>query len=122
MMDSYYNIKIIDFGDAKQVEEQANPRPSLINTIVEEAKGEDQLDEEDEFEFDSNGSESEEESASTGKGPRMRADTFVGTVNYQSPEVIDCLDHTPALDTWAFGNILFKMLVGSVPFKGTNPM
>ena len=41
MMDSYYNIKIIDFGDAKQVEEQANPRSSLINTIVEEAKGED---------------------------------------------------------------------------------
>jgi serine/threonine protein kinase len=50
----------------------------------------------------------------------MRADTFVGTVNYQSPEVIDGQNHTPAIDTWALGNILFKMLVGMVPFKGTN--
>jgi serine/threonine-protein kinase RIM15 len=51
----------------------------------------------------------------------MRADTFVGTVNYQSPEVIDGYNHSPSLDTWALGNILFKMLVGAVPFKGTNP-
>ena len=50
----------------------------------------------------------------------MRADTFVGTVNYQSPEVINGLSHSPAIDTWALGNILFKMLVGSVPFKGVD--
>lgn len=42
-------------------------------------------------------------------------------MNYQSPEVINGEDQTYAVDTWALGNILFKMLVGAVPFKGTNP-
>jgi serine/threonine-protein kinase len=45
----------------------------------------------------------------------------VGTVNYQSPEVITEEDQGLPVDTWAMGNILFKMLTGSVPFKGTNP-
>ena len=49
-----------------------------------------------------------------------RRDTFVGTVNYQSPEVINGEEQGFGTDTWALGNILFKMLVGSVPFKGTN--
>lgn len=90
----------------------------MINTIVEEQKRED-LDDEDDFEFDSEPG-SDEDQENFDKAPRMRADTFVGTVNYQSPEVIDSLAHTPSLDVWAMGNILFKMLVGSVPFKGTN--
>ena len=89
----------------------------MINTIVEESKGED-LDDDDDFEFDSEPESDDENNFE--KAPRMRADTFVGTVNYQSPEVIDQSVHTPSLDTWAIGNILFKMLVGSVPFKGTN--
>jgi len=92
----------------------------LINTVIEDVKAED-LEEDDEFEFDSEPGSDGEEVNSNQNAPRMRADTFVGTVNYQSPEVIDCLNHTPSLDTWAFGNILFKMLVGAVPFKGTNP-
>ena len=92
----------------------------MINSKVEESKGEnlDDDEEDDDFEFDSEpGSDNDDNFE---MAPRMRADTFVGTVNYQSPEVIDCLVHTPSLDTWAIGNILFKMLVGSVPFKGTN--
>ena len=41
-------------------------------------------------------------------------------MNYQSPEVINEEDQGLPVDTWAAGNILFKMLVGHVPFKGTN--
>ena len=60
----------------------------MINSVVEESKGEDLEDDEDEFEFDSEpGSDDDEDNFE--KAPRMRADTFVGTVNYQSPEVID---------------------------------
>lgn len=53
---------------------------------------------------------------------RERQDTFVGTVNYQSPEVIQGEPQGLAVDTWALGNILFKMFVGTVPFKGANPI
>jgi serine/threonine protein kinase len=49
-----------------------------------------------------------------------RRGTFVGTMNYQSPEVINEEGQGLPVDTWAAGNILFKMLVGHVPFKGTN--
>lgn len=60
----------------------------MINTVAEESKGENLEDDEDEFEFDSEpGSDDDEDNFE--KAPRMRADTFVGTVNYQSPEVID---------------------------------
>mgnify|MGYP001116899432 CR=1 FL=1 len=62
----------------------------MINTPVEESKGEnlDDDEDEDEFEFDSEpGSDDDEDNFE--KAPRMRADTFVGTVNYISPEVID---------------------------------
>ena len=48
--------------------------------------------------------------------------TFVGTINYISPEVINEEDQTSAVDTWALGSILFKMFTGYVPFKGTNEM
>jgi serine/threonine protein kinase len=122
MMDINYNIKIIDFGDAKYTNEDTQTRASLRNTIIEAAPKDEDLEEDDEFEFDSEPGSGAEEFNSAENGPRMRADTFVGTVNYQSPEVIDGLIHTPSLDTWAFGNILFKMLVGVVPFKGMNPI
>lgn len=78
MIDDNYNVKLIDFGEAKYV------------NSVEEAKEETSLD------------------------------TFVGTPNYLSPEVIRKDKHSPAIDVWAVGCILFKMLVGSVAFPGTN--
>lgn len=49
----------------------------------------------------------------------LRRGTFVGTVNYQSPEVINEEEQGLPIDTWALGNILFKMLTGHVPFKGS---
>ena len=58
MLSAHYNLKVIDFGDAKRVDEQeSEEEENLANT------------------FSSN--------------PRQnRKGTFVGTVNYQSPEVI----------------------------------
>ena len=80
------------------------------------------------FDFDDKSNEDDSGSDDAGDhvedmlGARSRADTFVGTVNYQSPEVIKGKAHTFGLDVWALGNILFKMLVGTVPFQGTNPV
>lgn len=85
MLDDYYNVKVIDFGDARRV-----------NEATDEDEG--------------------------GVPAQARRGTFVGTVNYQSPEVINNEEQTCAIDIWALGCILFKMFVGTVPFKGTNPM
>jgi 3-phosphoinositide dependent protein kinase-1 len=52
--------------------------------------------------------------------PLVRRDTFVGTVNYQSPEVINGEEQGFGVDIWALGCVLFKMFTGYVPFKGTN--
>ena len=49
----------------------------------------------------------------------VRPNTVVGTANYVSPEVLAVQDQTVAVDLWALGNILFKMLVGKLPFPGT---
>ena len=46
---------------------------------------------------------------------------MVGTYNYLSPEVILKEKHTPCIDVWALGCIMFKMLVGKVAFPGTIP-
>ena len=52
MLDKHYNVKVIDFGDARKVSEELD----------------------------------DEESGGAGM---LRRGTFVGTVNYQSPEVIN---------------------------------
>jgi len=85
MLDDNYNMKLIDFGDARKVFEE--------------------LDDDDDD-----------------GPPAERRDTFVGTVNYQSPEVIKGETQGYGVDIWAAGCILFKLFVGKVPFKGTNPM
>ena len=84
MLDKNYNMKVIDFGDARRVDEQLDDEEEIPNQM-------------------------------------LRRGTFVGTVNYQSPEVINEDMQGLPIDTWALGNILFKMLVGHVPFRGSNP-
>ena len=58
------------------------------------------------------GTEEEEEKDQ----PSGRRDTFVGTVNYQSPEVINSEEQGHPLDIWALGCILFKMFI-CITFK-----
>ena len=48
-----------------------------------------------------------------------RRDTFVGTAQYVSPEMLKDSKAGPASDLWALGCIIFKMLTGEVPFSGT---
>lgn len=97
MLDENFNVKVIDFGDARKVDEPTD-------------------DDEDEEPAELN------DDSRFAEGPDMhRRDTFVGTVNYMSPEVIDGGPQGVAVDTWAIGNILFRCLYGTVAFKGVNP-
>lgn len=47
-----------------------------------------------------------------------RRGTFVGTVNFLAPEMIQNQDSFMASDLWALGCIIFKMYTGKVPFPG----
>eukprot|EP01012_Entosiphon_sulcatum_P026694 TRINITY_DN32179_c0_g1_i1.p1 TRINITY_DN32179_c0_g1~~TRINITY_DN32179_c0_g1_i1.p1 ORF type:complete len:372 (-),score=60.50 TRINITY_DN32179_c0_g1_i1:81-1196(-) len=50
----------------------------------------------------------------------MRANSFVGSPFYVSPDVLRQRKYGNAVDWWSFGVLLFRMVTGTVPFKGAN--
>lgn len=51
---------------------------------------------------------------------RQRHGSFVGTAQYVSPEVLQSGPITPAADLWALGCIIYQMISGLPPFRGSN--
>ncbi|KAJ6598350.1 kinase-like protein [Mycena vulgaris] len=46
-----------------------------------------------------------------------RATTFVGTVQYQAPELLELTETTASSDYWAFGCVLYQMVAGRFAFN-----
>jgi serine/threonine-protein kinase ULK2 len=49
------------------------------------------------------------------------AHSVCGTPLYMAPEVFDRKEYGAKVDIWSMGCVLYEMLVGSTPFKGSNP-
>lgn len=50
----------------------------------------------------------------------QRCNSFVGTEEYVSPEMVRGGTHGFAIDWWALGILAYEMLYGKTPFKGKN--
>ncbi|KAJ5918841.1 Serine/threonine-protein kinase PKH2 [Penicillium verhagenii] len=93
LLDHQMHIKITDFGTAKIL--KSSPRPTESTSSIPQMDVTEIPEEE-------------------------RASSFVGTAEYVSPELLTDKNACKASDLWAFGCIIYQLLVGRPPFKAGN--
>ena len=94
LLDEKMHVKITDFGTAKLLDDPKKSSPG-VGTDPATANP---LDEPDE----------------------NRANSFVGTAEYVSPELLTDKKACKPSDLWAFGCIIYQLLAGRPPFKAGN--
>lgn len=96
LLDSELNVKITDFGTAKLL----NCKDEKVNRALQKRT-------------------KREESRSSSP---CKKNSFVGTNEYITPEVLKGQTPTCAIDLWSLGVILYRMYSGFTPFVGDNEM
>ncbi|QVM08296.1 pkb-activating kinase-like protein [Coccidioides posadasii str. Silveira] len=90
LLDSQMHVKITDFGTAKILDPPQRPDEGSGGILDSDMSG------------------------------RDRANSFVGTAEYVSPELLTEKNACKASDLWAFGCIIYQLLAGRPPFKAVN--
>ncbi|KAH0542802.1 hypothetical protein FGG08_002850 [Glutinoglossum americanum] len=99
LLDDQMHVKITDFGTAKILDPPRQPQDSINGNIP--------------FANQNQGN------AIDGSDDN-RANSFVGTAEYVSPELLTDKNACKASDLWAFGCIIYQLLSGRPPFKAAN--
>lgn len=110
LLDDNKHTLIADFGSAKLLEGGVAPQETATTTTTTCANG-------------GSSADSDESSLgdAEGKNPRYqrgRKNSFVGTAQYVSPEILKGQPSSAAVDLWAFGCIIYQMVTGLPPFRG----
>ena len=95
LLDDRMHVKITDFGTAKILEPPKRPPQDKEGNGVPTADPTEGVDD-------------------------SRANSFVGTAEYVSPELLTDKAACKASDLWAFGCMVFQLLAGRPPFKAGN--
>ena len=48
--------------------------------------------------------------------------SFVGTILYSSPEIVQSQTYTNKADIWSLGCIIYELMTLQQPFNGNNPL
>ncbi|KAI1844216.1 hypothetical protein JX266_009700 [Neoarthrinium moseri] len=93
LLDEQLHVKITDFGTARLLTDPRSPKPQQPPRL-------------------------DDPSGKNKASDDNRADSFVGTAEYVSPELLKDRNACKASDLWAFGCMIYQMLAGRPPFKG----
>ena len=96
LLDENMHIMITDFGSATMYKP---PNERRCNNGLSNGCGRGDVDDDEEDE------------------PRKRKNSFVGTAQYVSPELLTDKPVCPSSDLWAFGCIIYQMIAGLPPFR-----
>ena len=99
LLDDQMHVKITDFGTAKILATPRKPREEVNSAKASVSEPGGPLD---------------------GCSQDTRANSFVGTAEYVSPELLTEKHACKASDLWAFGCIIYQLLAGRPPFKAGN--
>ncbi|XP_067646581.1 3-phosphoinositide-dependent protein kinase 1 isoform X2 [Eurosta solidaginis] len=136
LLDEDMHTLIADFGSAKLLknEDRIGGACSTTNTVscgmttttsrLSRSSNNRSDEDEDNDADDTNDTGSDEDRTYSGRPGRYynrrRKGSFVGTAQYVSPEVLQNGHITPAADLWALGCIVYQMISGLPPFRGSN--
>lgn len=129
LLNEHMHILITDFGSAKQIETRADRKQRRRRVTgdnrEDDSAGGSSSEEENDKKY--NGDKSlrdrtipDDIDDEDDKPPKPKRQSFVGTPQYVSPEILTACGSSRASDLWALGCIIYQMITGQPPFQSSS--